>query len=124
MLVFLLSILFWKAAGEVYSSYENVRHVNEIEDHLVQLLSDYITKEHERLDTLDNFRRYVVNSKNYTKPDLYISYPTNQFNVIHRFVADWNNLQDWTNSRNEDIASAFYSYRNFFPDQNDVDSRV
>ena len=47
-----------------------------------------------------------------------------QFNVIHRFVADWNNLEDWTRSRNQDIAQAFNTYRQFFPRQEDVKGSV
>ena len=125
MLLFLLSILFWKATCEVFSSYEDLRNINKIEDHLVTLLSEYIHNERERLDTLERFNQYVENGKDYTDPgDNYISYPTNQFNVIHRFVADWNNLEEWTKSRNEDISSAFRTYRQFFPGQEDVDGAI
>lgn len=124
MLLFILLNLFWKATGEVYSSYENVRHINKIENQLVQLLGDYISEERERLNTLERFQQYVADSKNYTEPDSYISYPTNQFNVIHRFVADWNNLQEWTNSRSEAITSAYQNYRQYFPGQNDVKGAI
>ena len=125
MLLFLLSILYWKATCEVFSSYEDLRNINKIEDHLVTLLSEYIHNERERLDTLERFNQYVENGKDYTDPgDNYISYPTNQFNVIHRFVADWNNLEEWTKSRNEDISSAFRTYRQFFPGQEDVDGAI
>ena len=37
--------------------------------------------------------------------------PHAQFSVIHRFVADWANLEDYTNSLNEDIKEAFKTYR-------------
>ena len=126
MLIFLLlSFLYLKVPGEVFSSYENVRNINKIEDHLVQLLSTYISEDRERLDTLERFQQYVIKSKNYTDPgESYIKYPTNQFNVIHRFVADWKNLEAWTSSRNEDISSAFNTYRQYFPDQNDVDGAI
>ena len=125
MLLILLSILYWNATGEVYSSYENIRYINEIEDHLVDLLYDYIAEERERLDTLERFQQYVENSKNYTEPgETYIKYPTNQFNVIHRFVADWNNLENWTKSRNEAIYSALDTYREFFPVQDDVNEAI
>ena len=124
MLLFLFSVLFWKASGEVYSSYNNVKEINTIENDLVKLLGDYISAERDRLNILDRFHQYVKDSKNYTEPDSYISYPTNQFNVIHRFVADWNNLQDWTNSRNEAISSAYDAYRESFPDQNDVKGAI
>ena len=124
MFMVLLISFFVEAAGEVYSSYENVKNINHIENHLVDLLGDYIKQERERLDTLERFQLYVQRNKDYTGPDTYISYPTNQFNVIHRFVADWNNLQDWTNSRNEEISSAFSSYSHFFPDEKDVKGAI
>ena len=128
MLLFLLSILYWKATagdGEVYSSYENIRNINKIEDHLVELLSDYIADERDRLDSLERFQQYVEKSKNYTEPgETYIKYPTNQFNVIHRFVADWNNLENWTKSRNDAIYSAFNTYKKFFPSQEDVKGAI
>ena len=36
MLLFILLNLFWKATGEVYSSYEDVKHINKIENQLVR----------------------------------------------------------------------------------------
>ena len=42
------------------------------------MLGEYIATERERIQILEKFQHAVIGGKNYTDPDSYISYPTNQ----------------------------------------------
>ena len=61
MLLFILLNLFWKATGEVYSSYENVKHINKIENQLVRKFTTGMAAE-----------MNLVFLKNSLKPSLFV----------------------------------------------------
>ena len=87
----------------------------------LDLLKDYIGREKERITVLEDFYDYVYGAKVDLTPDAYIAYPTNQFNVINRFVSDWNHMESYIRGMFEDpLFKAMDSYGNLLPNEDDV----